>query len=89
LLKNSFFSNLLLARTRVRAKDALIFQVKIRSRGGPREAGRGKTAFFSNLLGAALRRDQVLYCRSAIQELSDDDIASILRQAAQVVPRKT
>jgi hypothetical protein len=40
-------------------------------------------------LGAALRRDQVLYCRSAIQELSDEDIASILHRAAQVVPRKT
>lgn len=39
-------------------------------------------------LGVVLRTDQLLYCQSAINDLSNDDLASILRQATNSVPRK-
>jgi hypothetical protein len=40
-------------------------------------------------LGVVLRIDQLLYCQSAINDLSSDDVASILRQATNSVPRKS
>ncbi len=38
-------------------------------------------------LGAELRKEQFHYCRSAILELSDKEITSVVRQAAELAPR--
>jgi hypothetical protein len=38
-------------------------------------------------LGAVPESDQLLYCQSIVRKLSDEEMASILRQAAELVPR--
>lgn len=56
------------------------------------EFGHGKLAVLrcivAERLGVELRTDQLLYCQSAINDLSNDDVASLLRQATNSVRGK-